>query len=166
MTYFKSFTFTGKKSARKAIDAIDDKSDIEYMWLDDVAEISVNSKGQYRVHSTWAQDSSYVPAGIGFGALCGGLVGLMFGPAGALAGATIAGSIGGLLGHQENVILNDPILEDFAKSLNPDTSALVILGDEATIEEFTNELSEYEVLAFETELNEEMEKELKKAMKN
>ena len=166
MTYFKSFTFEGKKSASKAFDTIEDNDDFDYVWLDDVAEVSVNSKGTYRIHSTWAQDSSNVPGGIGFGALCGGLLGMLFGPGGALAGAAIGGSIGGLIGHHENVKFDDPVLDDFAASLAPDTSALVLLGDEATLAEFTTALAVYDVVAFETELDKDAEKALKKAMKN
>ena len=57
MTYFKSYVFDGRKTARKALDKIED-NDNSYIWMDegDVAEISVNDNGNYRVHSTWAQD--------------------------------------------------------------------------------------------------------------
>ena len=167
MTYFKSFTFDGRKSAHKALNKMED-SDASYIWLEagDVAEISVNSSGHHRVHSTWAQDSSFVPGGIGLGALCGGLIGLLLGPAGAIAGAAVGGSVGGLIGHHENIKLDDPVLDDFAKSLVPDSSALVILGDRTVIDEFTAELAEYDAVTFETVLDEDLEKALKKAMKN
>ena len=165
MTYFKSFTFDGRRSASKAFDAIDDNSDNDYDWLDDVAEISVNKSGHYRVHSTWAQDSSNVAGGIGFGALCGGLIGLLFGPAGALAGAAVGGSVGGLIGHHDNVEFNDPVLAKFAASLKPETSALVIVGDAASLAEFTAELAAYDVVTYETEIDKDLEKSLKKAMK-
>ena len=69
MSYFKSFTFAGKRQAGKALDAIEDNSDNDYLWIDDVAVISVNKRGHYRVHSTWAQDSDNVAGGIGFGAI-------------------------------------------------------------------------------------------------
>jgi uncharacterized membrane protein len=165
MIYFKAFTFNGRRSANKAFNTIEDNSDMNYVWADDVAEISVNSHGHYRVHSTWAQDSRNVPGGIGYGALCGGFIGLLFGPAGAIAGAGVGGSIGGLFGHHENVKFNDPVLADFAASLAPDTSALVLLGDEAIIADFTRALSVYKAVAFETQLDEAAEKALKKAMK-
>lgn len=166
MSSFKSFVFEGKDTARKALDKIE-YSDTSYLWLDegDVAEISVKDNGNYRVHSTWAQDSSSVPDGIGFGALLGGLLGVLFGPAGMIAGAATGGTIGGLIGADENIDFNDPVLEDFAASLLPNTSALVILGDEVTIDEFTTELAEYEAKTFVTELDKDAEKALKKVMK-
>ena len=165
MSYFKSFTFAGKRSAGNALDAIEDNSDNDYLWIDDVAVISVNKRGHYRVHSTWAQDSDNVAGGIGFGAICGGLIGLLFGPVGALAGAAVGGSVGGLIGDADNVEFNDPVLGNFAASLKPDTSALVIVGDAVSLTDLTTELAAYEVVAYETELDKDAEKALKKAMK-
>ena len=166
MPHFKSFTFDGRRSAHKALNKIEDAG-TSYIWMEegDVAEISVNNKGHYRVHSTWAQDNSNVPGGIGFGALCGGLIGLIFGPAGALAGAAVGGSLGGLIGHHDNVKFNQPVLDEFAQSLVPDSSALIILGNETAIAEFTAELAAYDVVTFETELDKDLEKALKEAMK-
>jgi uncharacterized membrane protein len=164
MSYFKAFTFVGKSAARKALDKLEWNDDSVY-WLDDIAEVSVNKKGTYRVHSTWAQDSSNVPGGIGWGAMVGGLLGAVLGPAGAVAGAAMGGSIGGLVGASINVEFDDPILDNFAASLLPDTSALVILGDLATVAAVTTALAEYEVKIFETELDKDAEKALRKALK-
>ncbi|MDX8339042.1 DUF1269 domain-containing protein [Draconibacterium sp. IB214405] len=170
MTQFKSFVFDGKNSARKALDKLEE-TDNSFLWLEegDVAEISVNKKGNYRVHSTWAQDSTNVPGGIGFGALLGGMLGVLFGPVGLIAGAAYGGTIGGLIGAADNIDFDDPVLDDFAASLLPDTSALIILGEDVTIAEFTGELEEYEAKVFETELDKEviaaLKNELKKANK-
>ncbi len=163
MSYFKAFTFLGKNEAGKALDKLEWNSD-SYYWLDDVAEIRVNKRGTYRVHSTWAQDSSNVPGGIGYGALVGGLIGSLLGPAGAAAGAAFGGSMGGFVGASLNVEFDDPILDTFAASLLPDTSALVIIGDKATIAAVTAALVEYKVQAFETELDKDAENALRKVL--
>ena len=165
MSYFKAFKFLGKSSAGDALDKLE-WNDAAYYWLDDVAEISVNKRGTYRVHSTWAQDSSAVAGGVGVGAYLGGVIGLLFGPGGAVAGAAIGGSLGGVAGHEENKKFNDPVLDKFAASLLPDTSALVIIGDAVTVAQVTTALAEYEVEVFETEVDEAMEKSVRKAMKN
>lgn len=158
MNYFKAFTFNGKKTAHKVLNAIDD-STYDYLWYDDVAEISMNKKGHTKVHSTWAQDSSSVGAGIGLGALTGGMIGMLFGPGGALVGAAVAGSIGGLIGHHENVKFDDPKLDDFAASLVPDTSALILVGPQATIDEFVAILedvaTDYEYAGYDYTLDDE-----------
>jgi uncharacterized membrane protein len=164
MSYFKAFTFVGKSAARKALDKLEWNDDSVY-WLDDIAEVSVNKRGTYRVHSTWAQDSSNVAGGIGWGAMVGGLLGAVLGPAGAVAGAAMGGSLGGLVGASVNLEFDDPILDNFAASLLPDTSALVILGDLATVAAVTTALAEYEVKIFETELDKDAEKALRKALK-
>ncbi|MBX7110120.1 MAG: DUF1269 domain-containing protein [Chitinophagales bacterium] len=163
MSYFKAFTFSGKNEAGKALDKLE-WNNTSYYWLDDVAEISVNKRGTYRVHSTWAQDSSNVPGGIGYGALVGGLIGSLLGPAGTAAGAALGGSMGGFVGASLNVEFNDPVLDTFAASLLPDTSALVIIGDQPTIAAVTAALVEYKVQAFETELDKDAEKALRKAL--
>jgi len=164
MSYFKAFTFVGKSAARKALDKLQWNDDSVY-WLDDIAEVSVNKRGTYRVHSTWAQDDSTVAGGVGWGAMVGGVLGAILGPAGAVAGAAMGGSIGGLVGASINVEFNDPILDNFAASLLPDTSALVIVGDLKTVAAVTKALAEYEVKVFETELDKEAEKALRKALK-
>ena len=165
MSYFKAFKFAGKRSAGKALDKLE-WNDSDYYWLDDVAEVTVNKRGTYRIHSTWAQDSSNVAGGIGWGAMLGGLLGAVLGPAGAVAGAAAGGSIGGAVGHSLNVEFDDPILDKFAASLLPDTSALVILGDQETVAAVTAALAAYEVTVFETELSKEAEDALRKVMKN
>ncbi len=167
MTYFKAFTFDGKKSARKAFDNVEDNLYTYDWYVDgDVAEISVNKIGNYRVHSTWAQDDSNVSGGIGFGAVLGGLVGLLFGPGGAIAGAALGGGVGGLIGDADNVDLEDPALDDFAASLVPDSSALLIIGEAAAVADFTAVLADYETQTFEKELDDATEKAIKQAMKS
>ena len=166
MTYFKAFTFDGHRSARKAINKMED-ANLSYIWMEegDYAVISVNKNGHFRVHSTWAQDSSMVSGGIGLGAILGGLIGLLFGPGGAIAGAAIGGGTGGLIGASNNISFDDPALDDFAASLVPDSSALIILGPAGAIDEFTTELSEYDVQTFEKEVDDATTDAINKAMK-
>ena len=154
MAYFRAFTFAGKKTARQTFDAIEDAL-YTYDWYyeDDVADISVNKNGSIKVHSTWAQDSSNTPAGIGMGGILGGLIGLLFGPGGAMAGAAIGGTVGGLIGHHENVEFDDPALDDFAATLLPDTSALIYIGDEDAVAAFELALGDYDFTSFQAEVD-------------
>lgn len=156
MVNFKAYTFVGKKTARQVLDGIED-SDLDYIWDDDVATISVNARGHIKVHSTWAQDSSNVSGGISLGAITGGLIGLLFGPGGALAGAAVGGSIGGIIGHRDNVEFDDPALDDFAASLLNDTSALILLGNDDIVTEFAAAVAEadYDAAVYEAVLEEE-----------
>jgi len=161
---FKAFVFDGKRTARKAYDTLEDYTPV-YTWIDDVAEISVSKHGSIRIHSTWAQDDSEVGAGLGFGAITGGLIGMLFGPGGAMAGAAMGGSLGGLIGATDEVAFDDPALDDFADSLNNDTSALILVGEEATLADFVSAVEPYGGKIVETNLDENDIKALRRAMK-
>ncbi len=161
---FKAFVFDGKKTARKAFDTLEDYTPA-YVWVDDVAEMSKSKHGSIKVHSTWAQDDSAVGAGIGFGAVTAGLIGLMFGPAGAMAGAIAGGSMGGIIGAASNVAFDDPALDDFAASLVKDSSALILVGDEATLADFTTAVEPFGGKVVYTDLNADDIKALRKDLK-
>lgn len=162
----KVFAFQGKKTASKALDTIEDHAPV-YAWADDVAVVSRSKHGFIKVNSTWAQDDDAVSGGGGWGALTGGLIGALAGPAGALAGAIGGGSVGGLMGTGINVAIDDPRLDAFAKGLDKDTSALILVAEKATLADFygaVEPLGGVEVV--DTELNEEDVKALRKALKD
>jgi len=161
---FKAFVFDGKKTARKAFDTLEDYTPV-YAWIDDVAEMSMSKHGSMRVHSTWAQDDSAVGAGAGCGAVTAGLIGLVFGPAGAAAGAIVGGSLGALMGASSNVTFDDPALDVFAASLVPDSSALVLVGEESTLADFVSAAEPFGGKVVETDLNEDDIKALRKDLK-
>ena len=161
---FKAFVFDGKKTAGKALDTLEDYTPA-YAWIDDVAVVTKSKHGSIRVHSTWAQDDSSIGAGTGFGAVTGAMVGLLFGPAGALAGAMTGVSLGFLFGASADMALDDPRLDDFAEALVNATSALILVGEDATLEEFTAAVSPYGGRVVQTDLNEDDIKAIRKAMK-
>lgn len=161
---FKAFVFDGKKTARKAFDTLEDYIP-EYVWVDDVAEVSKSKHGSMRVHSTWAQDDSAVGAGAGFGAVTAGMIGLLFGPVGAAAGAVAGGSFGAMIGAASNVAFDDPVLDDFVASLDSDTSALVLVGEEATLTDFVSAVEPFGGKIVQTDLNADDIKALRKDLK-
>lgn len=162
MVGFKAFTFNGKKTAGKAFRTLEDYSP-EYGWIDDVAVLSRSKHGHTRVHSTWAQDESGA-AGLSWGAVTGGLIGLLAGPGGALAGAAVGGGIGGLMGMDEDIAFDDSRLDDFAAALGKDTSALVLVGEEATLADFDAAVEPFGGEVVETNLDEKDIKALRKAL--
>jgi len=161
---FKALVFDGKKTARKALDTLEEGTSV-YAWIDDVALLSRNKHGSIRVHSTWAQDDSEVGAGAGFGAVTAGLIGMLFGPAGAMAGAAVGGSLGALMGASDEVALDDPRLDDFAAALSNDTSALVLVGEEVTLADFVSAFEPYGGKIIDTGLDEKDIKALRKALR-
>lgn len=161
---FKAVTFKGKKTAMKAFHTLEDYSP-EYYWIDDVAVVSRSKHGHLRINSTWAQDQE-TEKGLGWGAITGGLIGMLAGPGGALAGAAAVGAIGGLLGADEDAAFDDPKLDAFAESLERDTSAVILVGENSTLADFWTAVEPFGGEVIETNLDEKDIKALRKALKS
>jgi uncharacterized membrane protein len=161
---FKAYVFKGKKTAGKALDTLEDHMPV-YPWIDDAALVSRSKLGTIRIHSTWAQDDSAVGAGTGFGAVTGGVLGMLLGPGGALAGAAVGGSVGALLGVSDEIAFDDPRLDDFASSLDKDTSALILVGEKPSLADFTSAVEPFGGKVIETNLDDNDVKALRKALK-
>ncbi|HUL73589.1 MAG TPA: DUF1269 domain-containing protein [Vicinamibacterales bacterium] len=156
--------FKGKRTAGKAFETLEDHMPV-YPWIDDAAVVSRSKLGTVRIHSTWAQDDSAVGVGTGVGAVTGGLLGMVLGPGGALAGAAMGGSVGALFGVADEVAFDDPRLDEFAASLVKDTSALILVGEKATLADFTSAVTPFGGTVIETNLNDDDIKALRKALK-
>jgi uncharacterized membrane protein len=161
---FEAFVFKGEKTAAKAFATLEDHMPV-YPWIDDAAVVSRSKRGFIKVHSTWAQDDSSVGVGAGFGAVTGALLGILLGPGGALAGAAMGGSMGAMFGLADTVAFEDPRLEEFAASLIKDTSALVLVGEKATLADFASAVQPLGGRIVETDLDEKDVKRLREALK-
>jgi uncharacterized membrane protein len=126
--------------------------------------VSKNKLGFTRIHSTWAQDDSSVGAGTGFGVVTGALLGSLLGPGGAAAGAAMGGSVGAASGAASEIAFDDPRLDDFAASLAKDTSALILVGERASILDFTSAVAPFGGKVIETNLDEKDIKALRKSL--
>ncbi len=168
MTIVKAITFQGKRTASKALQAIEETK--EYIWIDDVAVLSRSKNGFIRVDSTWGQSDTAVGVTTGWGALAGALIGSMLGPQGAIAGAIGSGALSGgglglLLSSAVSLAVADPRLDKFAQSLKNDTSALVLVTDAVYAEEFSTVFAPYGGTLTETELNEHDVEAIRQALK-
>ena len=104
---FEAVVFNGERTARKALDTLEDHAPA-YVWIDNVAILSRNERGYVSIYSTWAQDDRSVGAGATWGMITGGLLGLIAGPGGALAGRRRAVRLGALMGVRSEIVLDDP----------------------------------------------------------
>jgi uncharacterized membrane protein len=163
MAFFRAYTFEGKRTASKALATVEENG--SFLWIDDVAVISVVKLGRAKVESSWAQSDSTVGASAGCGALTGALVGALAGPGGALAGAIGGGAMAGLVGEGVNVAVSDPRLEEFADEMKKDTSALILVDDGLYGDEFSTAFDSYGGVFVETELNEKDVKEIRKSLR-
>ncbi|MCE8514879.1 DUF1269 domain-containing protein [Ruegeria pomeroyi] len=161
---FKAVKFQGKKTARKALSTLEDYAPA-YAWCDDVAVVSRNHLGLLSIHSTWSADGA-LGEETGWGLITGGLVGLLFGPAGAAAGAAMGGSFGAMFGAIDELAFDDPVLADFAGSLERDTSALVLVGKNATLDDFASAVEPLGGTIVSTDIDEKDMKALRAALKH
>ena len=83
-----------------------------------------------------------------------------------MAGAAVGGSLGGLFGLSADVAFDHPGLDDFAAALDKDTSALVLVGEEATLADFGAAVEPFGGEVIDTTLDEKDVKALKKALKS
>ena len=147
-----AFVFEGWRTAEKVLAKLEQQSRGERRWIDDVAVISRARSRRTRVTTTWAEDPDDRLAS-GFGALTGGLIGSMAGPAGALTGALAGGKMFGMVGSGMDMKFEEPELDEFASRLAEDTSALVLLADDETSADFRSAMEPYEATLIETELD-------------
>jgi uncharacterized membrane protein len=163
MFVFRAFVFTGKRTAGKALDTLEDRVPA-FAWIEDAAVVSRSKLGVIRIHSTWAQDDSAVGVATGLGALTGGLLGVLLGPGGVLAGAAMGGSMGAMFGVGDEIAFDDPRLDAFAASLVKDTSALILVAEKATIADFTSAVEPFGGKVIETNLDDTDVAALRKAL--
>ena len=55
-----------------------------------------------------------------------------------LAGAAIGTSLGAMFGAAADISIDDPRLDDFAAALANDTSALILVGEDANLGDFVS----------------------------
>jgi uncharacterized membrane protein len=161
---FEAVVFNGKRTARKALDTLEDHAPA-YVWIDNVAILSRNKLGLISIYSSWAQDDRAVGAGAGWGIVTGALLGMMAGPGGALAGAAAGGSMGTLMGLGSEIALDDPRLDKFAQALEKDSSALILVGEKPTIADFGSIVEPLGGKIVKTDLDEKDVKAIRKALK-
>ena len=161
---FVAVVFDGKRTAQKALNTLEDYAP-GYVWIDDVAVVSRGKLGGTRIHSTWAQDDSDVGAGAGWGLVTGGLISLLFGPGGAMAGAAIGGSLGGMGGLADEITFDDPRLDDFAAALVNGSSALILVGEKPTLADYTSAVEPLGGKIIQSDLDESDIKAMRKELK-
>jgi uncharacterized membrane protein len=73
--------------------------------------------------------------------------------------------MGFLIGASADLAFDDPRLDDFAAALVNNTSALILVGEEATLADFVSAVTPFGGKIIQTDLNEDDIKALRKALK-
>ena len=79
-----------------------------------------------------------------FGAIAGGLVGLLGGPAGVVIGASAGAAAGHVAAKHIDLGFPDEYLEKLQESLQPGSSALVVLVDQEWVEKVAETLATFD----------------------
>lgn len=79
-----------------------------------------------------------------FGAIVGGLIGLVGGPVGAVVGAVAGATTGGVAAHAIDFGFPDDYLTDLQASLQPGSSALIVLVEKSWIDKIIQGLAQFD----------------------
>ena len=135
--------------------------------VNQVATLEHHPSGKFSVHSY--SDETSRGAHVGIGAAVGGLVGLLFGPFGLLIGVLGGGAVGASMqGPDAHDLGLDPtFVERLKESLPPDSSAVLIMGEPAIVDELVGEVHATDQVStneFRQALSEEQAANLRKAI--
>jgi uncharacterized membrane protein len=127
---------------------------------DQVAAISRDSEGKYHVHTTHGGASS------GAGAVWGGFWGMLFGllffiP---FAGLALGAGMGALMGHFGEKAIDKQFQQQVRDHLQPGTSALFMVIEQATPDKAIAALQEYGGTVIKTSLSDEDTEKLQDAL--
>jgi uncharacterized membrane protein len=128
-----AFAFEGQKTAGENLKEA--KKNIEGYKIIAQAIIERDEKGKVHWH-----EPGKGGVGAAAGAVAGGLLGLIGGPAGLLAW-TVGGSVvGGLAGRHFSRLVDPKDLKTLAAALDPDTSAFMVLVEDVESEKIINSM--------------------------
>jgi len=130
--------YNEEKAAFEAYEYIRDSRTVANLFYQVAAVVWRAEDGKLHIKEP---DDKSTGAGIGVGAVLGGMLGTLAGPAGIVLGASAGAAIGGLAASGDSGI-PDERLEEIGAALTPGTSALVVLLHESDVEETRQALVE------------------------
>jgi uncharacterized membrane protein len=114
--------FPEEASAEHTLKVLKEAQDLKYVHFAHAAIISQDAQGAVHYHETGDMTTG---KGSGVGALIGGVIGILGGPAGVVVGAGAGAIIGGAVAHGD-AGFKDEGLEQLGVALKPSTSALAV----------------------------------------
>lgn len=133
-----AFSFVGEKTAAEIMRQIEAAQ--KFSGYDIVAQavVEVDNKGKVHVHQPGRGG-----VGAGVGAVTGGLLALIGGPAGLLIAALAGGTIGGIAGHFIGRQFDQDALKQLGDQMVPGSSAIVVIVEDVYSQGLINAASEY-----------------------
>ena len=131
--------FEDEDAANAALDESKQARKAAKLDFDDTAVIMVDTDGTLHIKDS---EDIGLGKGAGRGAIIGGVIGLLAGPAGVVIGAGAGALLGGLFNEGDDGF-RDEELEELGKKLAPESSAIVAVVPEVWVARFEAELSKY-----------------------
>lgn len=133
-----AFIFAGEKTAGDTVKQIKKSGSLDGQYIVVEAVVSVDAKGKTHIH-----EPGHGIAGGTVGAVAGGLLGLIGGPAGLLAwtvgGAVVGGAAGKYLGRP----FSKGNLKEVGAAMQPDTSAFLLIVEDWASETIINKMDDF-----------------------
>ena len=144
----------------KAEEALKDLKQLDKEDLIDVVNAAVLLKDQNGKASIKETADPDTKQGVLFGAVAGGLIGLLGGPAGVVLGASAGAAVGGVAAHEIDLGFDDDYLKEVQESLPPGSSAIIALIEHELVEKMIENLEAYEAQIIQREISDEITRQL------
>lgn len=155
--------FDGAHTAERELSALRTARDDP--WLTEVAVLERHTGGRFSMKATSPDygDEDHAGAGLAIGGGTGLLLGMIAGPLGLLFWGTMGAVTGGALGASEQAGAFDPLVEPVKAALPHNSSALILVAENATAEELVSAVGARSRQVLRQDLTDEQVEQLKQA---
>ena len=133
-----AFNFAGKDTAKETVKAIEKSGALEGQSIVAEAIVEQDEKGKVHIH-----EPGRGGVGTAVGAVGGGLLGLIGGPAGLLAWTVGGAVVGGVAGKYLGRPFSKGDVKEIGEAMSPDTSAFLLLVEDKESEKVVNSMQGY-----------------------
>jgi uncharacterized membrane protein len=133
-----AFNFDGQDTAKETVKQIRSSGALEGYKIAAEAIVEQDPKGKVHLH-----ESGKGGVGAAIGAVGGGLLGLIGGPAGLLAWAVGGAVVGGVAGKYLGRPISKGDLKEIGEAMQPDSSAFLLLLEDKDSEDVIKSMSGY-----------------------
>ena len=135
--------FVDERAADTALEGLKEAKRSGEFYYDDAAVIRRDAEGKLHIKETGDMSSG---KGAGIGALVGGVIGILGGPAGIAIGAGAGAAIGGIAAHHDAGFSNES-LKEIGSALVPGSSAIAATTSQMFVEEVRRQAQSGETLS-------------------
>jgi uncharacterized membrane protein len=134
-------SFHGEDAGDQALKAMKEAKKAGQFYYEAAAVIKKEADGDVHYHENGDMSTG---KGAGIGALIGGVVGILGGPAGIALGAGAGAAIGGLATHGD-AGFRDSSLDQIGAALPPGSSAVMVITSKEFLKEFRKQVNESDI---------------------